>query len=80
MREPAATIIKKLGGPKKVAAIAGVHRTRVSNWMRPKEAGGTGGTIPQSHHLAILRAAAEKGCADITAETLLPREEERVAS
>ena len=30
--EPAATIIKRLGGPTAVAQIAGVHRTRVSNW------------------------------------------------
>lgn len=47
--QPAVGIISKLGGPTAVARIAGVHRTRVSNWMRPRQAGGTGGVIPQKH-------------------------------
>jgi hypothetical protein len=72
--EPAAEIIKRLGGVSVVATITGVHRTRVSNWKRPRAVGGTGGRIPQSHHLAILRAAKDLGISDITAETLLPRE------
>lgn len=72
--EPASTIIDRLGGVGAVAAIAGVHRTRVSNWKRSREAGGTGGRIPQSHHLAILKAAKAAGINDITAESLLPIE------
>jgi hypothetical protein len=72
--EPATSIIRKLGGPSKVAAIVGVHRTRVSNWMRAKESGGTGGTIPQSHHLTILRAAASMGVDGISGESFLPRD------
>jgi hypothetical protein len=68
--EPASTIVHKLGGPNRVAAIVGVHRTRVSNWMRPKERGGTGGRIPQRHHLVILEAANARGLG-ITAENLL---------
>jgi hypothetical protein len=47
--EPAATIIKRLGGPTAVAQIAGVHRTRVSNWTRARAKGGTGGVIPHWH-------------------------------
>jgi hypothetical protein len=84
--EPAATVVRKLGGPSKVAAILGIHRTRVSNWMRPKESGGTGGRIPQDHHRALLTKAQEIG-ESITAEDLLPKQEhapapepERVAS
>lgn len=72
--EPAASIIAELGGPTKVAKIAGVHPTRVSNWKRAKAVGGTGGRIPQSHHRVILRAAQEAGIGWITAESLLPPE------
>lgn len=59
--EPAASIIKKLGGPSAVAEIARVHRTRVSNWQRPKDAGGTGGIIPQRHIVALMEAAEKCG-------------------
>ncbi|WP_413661867.1 carph-isopro domain-containing protein [Methylocystis iwaonis] len=61
--EPASTIVKLLGGPSKVARLVGVHRTRVSSWKRSKDRGGTGGRIPQSHHEALLAAAAEQGIA-----------------
>lgn len=69
--EPARTIIDRLGGPSKVSAIAGVHRTRVSNWAREKSAGGTGGIIPQRHVRKLLAAAREKGV-DLSAEDFLP--------
>lgn len=59
--EPAATIIAKLGGPSAVSKAAGVHRTRVSNWMRPREKGGTGGIIPHWHVHALMSFAAEIG-------------------
>lgn len=54
MMEPAQTVIERLGGATKVAGIVGIHRTRVSNWRRPKEKGGTDGAIPQRHHRALL--------------------------
>lgn len=69
--KPAQTIIKRLGGPSKVAEIVNVHRTRVSNWKRPKSLGGTGGLIPQSHHPVLLRYAAEHSI-DLKAEDFLP--------
>jgi DNA-binding transcriptional regulator YdaS (Cro superfamily) len=72
--EPASSIIAKLGGPSKVAADVGVHPTRVSNWKRDRAKGGTGGTIPQAHHLAILRLAKERGV-ELSADDLLPRED-----
>lgn len=59
--EPATTIIKRLGGPAVVAEITGVHRTRVSNWMRPKAKGGTGGVIPHWHVPTLLEHAAKNG-------------------
>jgi hypothetical protein len=59
--EPANTIITRLGGPNEVARITGAHRTRVSNWKRPKELGGTGGMIPFKHMPILLSAAAQRG-------------------
>jgi hypothetical protein len=78
--EPASSIIIKLGGAPKVAALVGVHRTRVYLWMRPRSVGGTGGNIPQAHQLTILRAAKEAGIDDITGESFLPRENEESES
>lgn len=75
--EPAHSIITQLGGPTKVAAIVGVHRTRVSNWMRPKSKGGTGGTIPQNHIHAIMSAAYEAGIF-LTGDDFLPRVEQGI--
>lgn len=54
MLEPAAGIIERLGGATKVAAVTGAHRSRVSSWRRPKAVGGTGGLIPQRHHVTLL--------------------------
>lgn len=71
MLEPAQTIVRKLGGPSVVAGIAGVHRTRVSNWMRPKSAGGTGGVIPFKHVPALIEAAKAMGL-DLSADDFLP--------
>jgi hypothetical protein len=59
--EPASTIIATLGGVGKVAEIVGRHRTRVSNWKRPKHKGGTGGQIPRPLRAAIFAAATERG-------------------
>lgn len=70
--EPAASIIKKLGGATVVAAIAGVHRTRVSNWKRSKDVGGTGGVIPFKHVPKLL-AAAEKRGVELSADEFLPK-------
>jgi hypothetical protein len=61
--EPAATIVRNLGGPTAVALYLGLHRTRVSNWSRPKESGGTGGIIPQKHIPALLILADQIGVA-----------------
>lgn len=69
--EPARTIITDLGGPTAVARICGVHRTRVSNWMRPRKVGGTGGIIPQKHHRVILNELHKLGIKK-SAEDLLP--------
>ena len=72
--KPAADIISKLGGVAEIAAVVGVHRTRVYGWMRNRDAGGTGGLIPQKHHLALLRMAREKGV-ELKPEEFLPCDE-----
>lgn len=69
--EPAASIIKSLGGDTVVASITGVHRTRVANWKRAKESGGTGGAIPFRHVPALLKAAQDKGL-PLSADDFLP--------
>lgn len=76
--EPAKRIIKALGGPTEVSRIAGVHRTRVSNWMRPKEDGGTGGIIPFKHAPALLQAAKDRDVA-LSADDFLPKQAETAA-
>lgn len=69
--EPASKIINLLGGAAAVASIAGVHRTRVYKWMRPREEGGTGGVIPQGHIPKIISAAREMGV-NLSGDDFLP--------
>lgn len=69
--EPAESIISKLGGPAVVASVVAVHRTRVSNWKRPKDKGGTGGLIPQQYHRILLDHARDNSIA-LSAEEFLP--------
>lgn len=69
--EPASSIIEMLGGPTKVAGIVGVHRTRVSNWKRPREVGGTGGIIPHWHVEKLIDAARAEGV-DLSPQDFAP--------
>ncbi len=68
---PAELIIEKLGGPSKVSKEVGVHRTRVSNWKRPREAGGTGGVIPQKHIPVLISMARREGI-ELSAQDFFP--------
>jgi hypothetical protein len=72
--EPAETIISRFGGPAAVAKLVSVHRTRVSNWKRPREKGGTGGLIPQQYHRILLDYAVENSI-ELAAEDFLPPRE-----
>jgi len=74
--EPAITIVSLLGGPTKLASLLGIHRVRVSNWMRPKEKGGTGGQIPLRHWNAVIKAAQDAGI-NLTFNDLVRPEEVR---
>lgn len=59
--EPAASIIKKLGGFAEVSAFLKVAKNVPYRWTYEKERGGTGGVIPHWHHDELLRMAGERG-------------------
>lgn len=69
--EPASTIIKKLGGPAKVAEVAQVATNAPYRWQYPREKGGTGGSIPQRHHRKLLDYARSNNI-EISAEEFVP--------
>jgi hypothetical protein len=70
--EPAATIIKKLGGAAAVASIAETALSAPYRWQAPRHRGGTGGCIPQRHHQSLLAFARQHGIA-LAADEFLPR-------
>jgi len=58
--EPAATIVKLLGGRRPVAALVGLHPATVSKWsMGGKH--GFHGRIPDQYHDVLLAHAKQKG-------------------
>lgn len=58
---PAKTVIGKVGGPERVAAVTGKHISRVYRWMYEKSRGGTGGSIPQADAEKLLAHAEAEG-------------------
>jgi hypothetical protein len=71
--DPAATIIRKLGGEAKVAGIVGTALSAPYRWQHEKSRGGTGGLIPQAHHRRLLDYADTHGIALVAEEFLAPR-------
>lgn len=69
--DPARSIVARLGGEAVVKDIAKVSVSTAYCWQYPREHGGTGGTIPQRHHRAILAYAKENKIA-LKAEDFLP--------
>lgn len=77
--DPAHTIIEKLGGVGIVASTLGVNRQAVWKWTQPKnKSGGTGGLIPQRHHLPLLDLARSRDIS-LTAAEFLPSSEKESA-
>lgn len=70
--EPAASIIIRLGGEKAVSKITGLALTAPYRWQYPVEKGGTGGLIPQKHHVALLDYARAHGI-ELTPAAFFPR-------
>jgi hypothetical protein len=71
MESIAQRIITKCGGHKAVAEALNISLQRVYCWTYPRERGGTGGTIP-SRHMIALRAAFP----DLAADDFFPRKDE----
>lgn len=59
--EPAASIIKKLGGHVAVSTYLKTAKNAPYRWTYSKERGGTGGVIPHWHHDDLLKMAADLG-------------------
>jgi hypothetical protein len=59
--------------------VLGIHRTRASNWQRPRAKGGSNGLIPQGYHLQLIDFAAANGIT-LTAEDFLPVREQAGAA
>jgi hypothetical protein len=72
--EPAATIIRRLGGEKHVAYVTGTAYTAPYRWQYPRERGGTGGLIPQRHHATLIACARERRIR-LSADDFMPRAE-----
>lgn len=59
--EPAAHIIKLLGGEAELASITGTAITAPYRWQYPRARGGTGGQIPAKYLRRIIEAAGRRG-------------------
>lgn len=59
--EPAASIIRLLGGLSAVASAVSTTTATVQRWRRPLSKGGTDGFIPRRWHGKIIEAAQAKG-------------------
>lgn len=59
--DPAASVIRKLGGEKIVSEITGTAYTAPYRWQYAVDNRGTGGKVPAKHIPALLRYAADMG-------------------
>lgn len=69
--EPAASIVRKLGGEAVVSRVTETALTAPYRWQHAKDKGGTDGLIPQRHHPALLAYARDNNIV-LTAEEFLP--------
>jgi hypothetical protein len=76
--EPAASIIKALGGVRSVARFMSLTPETVSQWNRPADRGGLGGFIPRRHWPAILTLAKELKAKEVTQAKLATGIRERM--
>lgn len=71
MHEQAAKILKKLGGPRRVAVALGIDPATVYKWTYEKSRGGTGGIIPSSSISKVQKFAQQAGV-ELTAQDWTP--------
>jgi hypothetical protein len=75
--EPAARIVRALGGTRAAARRLGVSAERCSQWNRPAARGGTGGWIPPEHWSRLERIAAEMSLPWLDRKLLMSGRKER---
>jgi hypothetical protein len=61
LSSPARTVIAKLGGPKVVARLLGLHASSVYRWTYPKALGGGAGIVPSRHQARLMLLAKAQG-------------------
>lgn len=54
MHTMAERVIRKLGGPARVAELLGTSRQAIYKWTYPRQRGGTGGYIPARRQLELM--------------------------
>jgi hypothetical protein len=59
--QPAASVISKFGGARKLSDLMDLDKSTVCQWRVSKERGGTGGLIPARHHEPLLALAKKQG-------------------
>ncbi len=84
--EPAATVVKKLGGPEKAAEIVGISVKSVYRWMWPmrpssdtRKSRGTGGLIPAERQQQIMAWSRRNGY-PVNIEDFFPHREDTRAA
>ena len=59
-RQPAWTVVTKLGGVRATARVLGIAPSAVSRWMSDRDNKGTGGVVPQKHWKTLLSYAKQE--------------------
>ena len=59
--QPAAEIVRRLGGKGQLAEDLNVTRQAVEYWMTPLSRRGSGGRIPAKYHPLLIELAKQKG-------------------
>jgi len=70
----AESVIRKCGGPVRVAGWLGLSVTQVYRWTYPRERGGTGGVVPARRQGELLAKAQAAGI-DLTPADFFPAEQ-----
>ncbi len=75
--EPAATVVRALGGVRRAAQLIGVSAETCSQWNRPADRRGTGGFVPPRFWATILSVAKIERASEITEGLLAGGKKER---
>lgn len=73
MHTMALRVIRKLGGPVRVAELLGTTRQAIYKWTYPRDRGGTGGYIPARRQLELMIVARMNGI-ELSKDDFFPQE------